>query len=152
MTTKVLAFKALPSLAIAEGASTPDPSIPGVQIWSTTLNKPMYWTGSIWTAGPTGGGSVVQGQGFATLNFGTGSNEAQVSVTGQTDILSTAKVNIGVNADSTSGNHTAQDHKWFLQLCSLTVSTPVAATGFTIYARSVHKLVGTFQVQYNWIN
>jgi hypothetical protein len=98
------------------------------------------------------GGSVTSGSGTVTLDFGSGSNEASVVVGSQTEILSTAKVNLGVNADSTSGNHTASDHKWFLQFCSLTASTPVNATGFTIYARSVHKLVGTWVVQYNWIN
>lgn len=152
MTTKILSFKSLPQLVLSEGATSPDPSIPGVQVWSTTLNKIVYWNGTIWTVGPTGGGSVVQGSGTVVLDFGTGSNEASVVVGSQTGILSTAKVNLGVNADSTSGNHTASDHKWFLQFCSLTASTPVNATGFTIYARSVHKLVGTWVVQYNWIN
>lgn len=152
MTTKLLSFKSLPQLAISEGATSPDPSIAGVQVWSTSLNKIVYWTGTIWTAGSSGGGSVVQGSGTAILDFGSGSNEAEIAVGSQTEILSTAKINLSINAGSTSGNHTASDHKWFLQFCSLSVSTPVDATGFTIYARSVHKLVGTWVVQYNWIN
>lgn len=152
MTTKLLSFKSLPQLSISEAATSPDPGIAGVQVWSTSLNKIVYWTGTIWTAGSSGGGSVVQGSGTATLDFGAGSNEAQVTVGSQTEILSTAKVNLSINAGSTSGNHTASDHKWFLQFCSLSASTPVDATGFTIYARSVHKLVGTWVVQYNWIN
>lgn len=52
-----LNFQAPPQLAIAEGAITPDPGIAGVSVWSTTLSKPVYWTGSAWTAGAAGGGS-----------------------------------------------------------------------------------------------
>ena len=53
MTTKQLAFKSLPQLAIAEGATTPSPGATanGVWAWSTTLSKPLYWTGTSWTAG-----------------------------------------------------------------------------------------------------
>lgn len=60
MTTKTLSFKSLPQLAIAEGATTPNPGIAGVWVWSTTLSKPVIWTGSLWTAAnlgaATGGG------------------------------------------------------------------------------------------------
>lgn len=51
MTTKQLSFKSTPQLAIAEADTTPNPGIPGVSVWSTTLSKLVYWTGSIWTAG-----------------------------------------------------------------------------------------------------
>lgn len=56
MTTKTLSFKSLPSLAIAEGATTPNPGSPGVWAWSQTLTKPVFWNGSSWTAGSAGGG------------------------------------------------------------------------------------------------
>lgn len=48
MTTSTLSFKSLPRLALSEGASTPNPGIAGVWIWSTTLSKPLYWNGSTW--------------------------------------------------------------------------------------------------------
>lgn len=57
MATKSLRFEAPPALAIAEGATTPNPGIVGVSVWSTTLLKPVYWTGSAWTAGASGGGA-----------------------------------------------------------------------------------------------
>lgn len=47
---KELSFQKPLSLAIAEGATTPDPGQAGVTVWSTTLSKLVYWTGSIWTA------------------------------------------------------------------------------------------------------
>lgn len=53
MTLKQLGFKAPPSLAIAEGATTPNPGLPGVSCWSTTLGARVTWTGSLWTAGAT---------------------------------------------------------------------------------------------------
>lgn len=55
MAQKQLGFKAPPALAIAEGATTPNPGIVGVSCWSTTLAKPVYWDGTIWTAGSGGG-------------------------------------------------------------------------------------------------
>lgn len=53
---KNLNFQAPPALAIAEGATSPNPGVVGVSLWSTTLGKPVYWTGTQWTAGATGGG------------------------------------------------------------------------------------------------
>ena len=48
MATKGLSLKTLPALAISEGASTPNP---GGQCWawSTTLNRPVFWNGTIWS-------------------------------------------------------------------------------------------------------
>lgn len=47
---KELSFQKPLSLAIAEGATTPDPGQAGVTVWSSTLNRLVYWTGSIWMA------------------------------------------------------------------------------------------------------
>lgn len=57
MTTKTLSFKSLPNLAIAEGATTPNPGQTGVWAWSTTLAKPVFWNGTSWSAGSAGGGT-----------------------------------------------------------------------------------------------
>lgn len=94
---------------------------------------------------------ITRGSGTATLDFGSGSNEASVVVTGQTGLLSNSQVFLSVSADATSTSHTANDHKYFLQFCSLSNSTPVADSGFTIFARSVHKLTGTWTVSFSWI-
>ena len=96
------------------------------------------------------GGSSGGNTGTATIDFGSGSNEAQVTVLGQTGISSTSTVSLSVSADATSTAHTASDHRYFLELCSLTSGTPVANTGFTIYARSVHKLTGTWTIKWSW--
>ena len=68
MATKDLRFTAPPALAIAEGASTPDPAIVGVGVWSTTLGKPVYWTGSVWTAGAGGSGAPGGSSGQVQFN------------------------------------------------------------------------------------
>jgi len=47
---KQLNYSALPSLAIAAGATTPDPLIVGVMVWSTTLGAPVSWNGASWNA------------------------------------------------------------------------------------------------------
>ena len=94
---------------------------------------------------------ITRGSGFVTVDFGAGSNEASVVVTGQSGILANSQVFLTVPADAVSTSHSANDHKYFLQLCSLTNDTPTVNSGFTIYARSVHKLTGTWTVSFSWI-
>lgn len=50
MTTKALSFQAPLSLAIAEGATTPNPGNVGVSLWSSTLGAVVCWNGSKWSA------------------------------------------------------------------------------------------------------
>lgn len=90
--------------------------------------------------------------GIAAIDFGAhpGSNEASVAVTGQTSILATSKVEAWIMADDTTTDHTASDHKYFAAFAALTCGTPTNAVGFTIYARSLEKLVGTFKVRWVW--
>lgn len=92
------------------------------------------------------------GTGTATIDFGAfpGSNEASVSVTGQTSILGTSKAESFVMGDDTTSDHTASDHRYFSALVGLSCGTPSAGTGFTIYARSTEKLTGTFSVRWVW--
>lgn len=105
-------------------------------------------------ATPSGsGGGATPTSGTATINFGTGngSNEASIAVTGQTSILSTSVVTLTVKNDATSTSHTANDHSYFLELASLNSNTPTAGTGFTIKARSIHKLTGTWTINWSWL-
>lgn len=90
--------------------------------------------------------------GSATLDFGSapGSNEASVVVTGQTNIINTCKVDAFIMADSTTSDHTANDHRYVDLFLALTCGTPTTGTGFTIYATSTEKLTGTYQVQWVW--
>lgn len=89
----------------------------------------------------------------ATLDFGThpGSNEASVTITGQTNILSTSQVTVYVSATDTSTSHSAADHRYLPLFAKFSVSTPSAGTGFTIYARSEQKLTGTWTIRWSWI-
>lgn len=89
-------------------------------------------------------------KGTATIDFGTGGNEASVVVGSQPTILSTSIVVLSVSSDSTTANHTANDHVYFPALAGLSASTPIDATGFTIYARSIHNLTGQFKINWAW--
>ena len=95
---------------------------------------------------------MATGTGNATISFGShpGSNEANVAVTGLTTISATSKAEAFVMADDTSVDHTASDHSYFETFASLSCGTPVAGTGFTIYARSLEKLTGSWTVRYVW--
>lgn len=93
---------------------------------------------------------MANGTGTAIIDFGTGSNEASVVVTGITSISGTSKVDAFVMADDTTSDHTANDHKYFPIFVGLSCGAVVAGTGFTIYARSAEKLTGTWSVRYVW--
>lgn len=99
----------------------------------------------------TSGGSSST-SGTAVIDFGVfpGSNEASVTVIGQTAISATSIVEAFIMGDDTSGDHTAEDHKYITILMGLSCGTPVAGTGFTIYARSIEKLQGTFTLRWEW--
>lgn len=88
--------------------------------------------------------------GIATIDFGTGSNEASVAVTGQTSIAVSSKADAFIMADDTTVDHTASDHRYLAALAGLTCGTPTAGVGFTIYATSTQKLEGTYQVRWVW--
>lgn len=95
---------------------------------------------------------MATGQGTATIDFGAfpGSNEASIAVTGQGAILASSKAEAYVMADDTTGDHSANDHRYLTALVGLTCGTPTLATGFTIYARSTEKLQGTFSLRWVW--
>ena len=77
--------------------------------------------------------------GSATLNFGAfpGSNEASVSFA-DTSVLAGSNIQAWFAADSSTADHTADDHRYapiFIHLTAL----PTAGVGGTIYARSQER-------------
>lgn len=91
----------------------------------------------------------MSGTGTALIDFGAGGNEAQIDVL-VPEILATSKAESWVMADDTSIDHTAADHRYFPVFASLTCGTPTVSTGFTIFARSIHKLTGKWTVRFVW--
>ena len=91
------------------------------------------------------------GQGTIEIDFGTGtgSNEASVAVTGQASILTTHSAEAFFMREA-STDHTVQDQSYAPVFISLTCGVPTAATGFTIYGRSEHKMTGKFKVRWVW--
>lgn len=89
--------------------------------------------------------------GTATIDFGAfpGTSEASVEVTGQAEISTTSKAEAWLMSDSTS-DHTESDHRYASLLIGLTCGTPTLATGFTIHARCLDKMQGTFAVRWVW--
>lgn len=94
---------------------------------------------------------TVSAIGYITIDFGggAGSGSTNVSVTGQTAITGTSYAEAFFMADSTS-DHTVEDHCWANTLCALTCSAATAGTGFTIYARAIDKMTGTYKVRFTW--
>lgn len=58
MTSRDYSFQAPPAMAIAVGATTPNPGVVGATVWSTTANKILVWSGSAWTD-PGGAGVAL---------------------------------------------------------------------------------------------
>lgn len=88
--------------------------------------------------------------GTTTINFGTGNNEASVDVTGQTAIVSGSYVEAFFMAEA-SGTHTLNDAAYAATFIGLSCGTISAGTGFTIYARSIEKMTGTFSIRWVWV-
>jgi len=103
-------------------------------------------------ASPGGGPGVAETFGTATIDFGAypGSNEASVAVIGQAGILAGSHVRVWVTR-TTSADHTESDHAYLPEFASFVPGSIVAATGFTIYGRSIHKMQGTFTLNWAWI-
>lgn len=93
----------------------------------------------------------MSASGETTIDFGAfpGSNEASVTVIGQAGILTGSQVDAWIVAKATS-DHTTNDHAYAGSLMGITCGAPTAGVGFTIYARSPHKMQGTFTVQWAW--
>lgn len=95
---------------------------------------------------------MASGVGVAELDFGAfpGANEASVAVADQAEITTLCSAEAWIMADDTTTEHTASDHKYAPEFFSVTCGTPTAATGFTIYGRSIHKMQGKFAVRWVW--
>lgn len=95
---------------------------------------------------------MASNQGISTIDFGSipGSNEAFVTVTGQSIIQPNSKAESFIMASDTTADHTASDHQYVAIWLALTCGAPTAGNGFTIYGRSVEKLQGTFKVRWVW--
>jgi hypothetical protein len=51
MTTKQLAFKSFPALAVVDGDTTPSLGADNVAwAWSSILSKPVFWNGANWVS------------------------------------------------------------------------------------------------------
>lgn len=89
--------------------------------------------------------------GVSVIDFGgfPGSNEASVTVTGQSSILATSSVEAWLMAEA-SDDHTVNDATYASLLTAISCSVPTASVGFTIYARSIEKLQGQFKVRWVW--
>lgn len=98
------------------------------------------------------GGSTSVNSGTATIDFGAfpGYNEASIVVTGQTGIAANSLINLRVDSSDTTTDHTANDHIYFALLAALSTTISVN-TSFTINARSLEKLTGTWKIKWSWI-
>ena len=143
-----LSFSSLLDMAIAEGATSPDPGFHCL-VYSTSLGKPIYWDGSAWSSVGAGGGIFSPTLGVATVDFGShpGSNEAVVTVSCAV-VTASKLLQCYISSDSSTSDHTSSDHRYFAAFVGLSWGNIVSNTSFDIYVRSEHKFSGTFKVSY----
>lgn len=124
----------------------------GPEVVETRATGPQGPAGPQGATGADGASATVVAD--IEIDFGghPGANEAQAVVTGQAGILAGAKVSAFISGDSVTADHTASDHRYAAALVALSGGAVVAGTGFTVYARSVHKMTGKFYAQATWIN
>ena len=94
---------------------------------------------------------MASGQGVIECDFGAGngSNEASVTVTGLTTILSTNAAEAFIMYEA-STDYTAEDQSYLAALIGLTCGVPTDGVGFTIYARATEELPGKIKCRYVW--
>lgn len=142
MTTKSLGYKAPPSLAVAAGATSPDPGADGVQVWSTVALKVLEWRGSQWVDPAGGGGGGWDG--ILPKAAAAPTTEAQIVYRTDTDVV---QVGTGTQTRTLIDNLTTQTmlNKTFndcevaqvLDYPALS-GTPTPRAGYTrLFARTV---------------
>ena len=106
---------------------------------------PYYGVGATGATGPAGVG------GTAVIDFGAfpGSSTASVAVSSPTT-QSTSVPNAYIAAVATS-DHTVLDHNYAALFIVLTVEVPIDGVGFQIDAICKDTIIGTFNVNWNWV-
>jgi hypothetical protein len=89
--------------------------------------------------------------GSTEIDFGAfpGVNEISATVTGQSGIIAGSKILVSVSREATA-DHTVGDAAYAATLIGVSAGNISAATGFTIYARSIHKMQGKFVINWSW--
>ncbi len=90
--------------------------------------------------------------GTATLDFGSapGSTSANVNVTGQTQLSSNAHIQVYIQGNDQTTDHTAFEHGFIKGYINLFVQNVVGGTGFNIEAHSQIRLTGQLVVRWRY--
>ena len=142
MTIQQLTFKSLPALALAEGATSPNlgASAKGAWAWSNTLSKPMYWTGTKWTAGSTGGGTALAIQAI-TVNFPVANYAHGLKSVAAAGVTTASRVNAWL----------APNAEWDADdLVGYSVTAVPKTGSIDFYLSGIAPLIGNFDIYYFW--
>lgn len=91
--------------------------------------------------------------GTVEIDFGSfpGSQEASVTVTGQTGIMAASIIGARLAYQATD-DHTTNDHAYAAAMIGITPGSIVADTSFVLYVRCFDKLQGAFNLTWFWSN
>ena len=93
----------------------------------------------------TGGGV----SGIIEIDFGSGANEVEVNVTGQS-LLTAEHVPTAEFAFAPSDDHSVNDHRYAAAFSSVLCADIVEEDQFTIYVTSTQRLTGRFNIQWKY--
>ena len=91
---------------------------------------------------------MASGIGTVIADFGSGTTDVQVSVTGQTNIGSASETGAWINPTTTSNN--GVDEHW-LENLEVTAGPPTPGVGFTIYVKCTSGIAyGQYSIAWAW--
>ena len=111
-----------------------------------------HWLSLPWDAvGPQGTPGTASVHGTVVMNFGALPGDQELSVAVSDATISGSSVPHAYVAAVATSDHTISDHQYAAQFIYLTCSAPTAGVGFTIYATCAYPMVGTFNINWNWV-
>jgi hypothetical protein len=124
------------------------------------LNTGLFKLGDgikTWSELPYGGiqgpaGSTTTHTGVATIDFGAtpGTSVTTVTVSDQTEILSTTPVRLEIMGNDSTADHNAYEHS--VVPITLRCTSIAVGSNFIITASSDWRLTGTFKVRWTWLS
>jgi hypothetical protein len=142
MTTKQLSFKTVPEFPIIEGATSPDlgANAKGAWAWSSSIDKPVYWTGTNWTTGNSAPSTPLTVK-SATVNFPIAKFSQATATVVEATVTIASKINAWL----------APNTEWDADdLVGYSVSAKPKAGSIEFCVYSNAPIVGNFNIYYFW--
>lgn len=153
MTVRDITFRAPLQLAVAAGATTPNPGQAGVIVWSTATGSHLIWNGTSWAAlgGGASGPAYVPVSGTVSVNCGSAPvDQATLTVSAPT-VTANSVVLLALSPAGTA-DHPADEAA--VEALTFAYANVVPGVGFDIAltCTDTFGLTGAFAISYTIFN